>query len=413
MTAQVISLILRTKERKNMISFEEAVNITLANKLQCSTQVAKLENSLGKVLSADVLCDRDIPPFDKSAVDGYALALGSIGKEAITVSGTIAAGQRPTGTVKPGECYKIMTGAMVPKGAECVVMVEDTELNGNQLLINRGEKGYSLWSNICLKGEDLKKGSVLLQKGTIIGPEHIAVLASAGLDEVPVVCYPKLGILSTGDELIEPGQPVEEYQIRNSNGWQLMAQANRAGFENQYFGIASDSREELENSVSRALQQCDILVMTGGVSMGEFDFVPQVLTSQGFCILFDRVAIQPGKPSTFAVKEGKVVFALPGNPVSSFVQFELLVRPYLAACAGADYSPLRLRLPLSQDYTRRNTSRTSLVPVKTEPYGSICPIIYNGSAHIHAMTCANGIMVVPSGVSGFKKGDHALTILLG
>ena len=405
-----------------MIEFAQAVEITMANLVSGKQGINLLENATGKILANDIFNDRDTPPFNKSAVDGYAFSLGSYSGIPMGILETIPAGKAPLQKMREGFCSKIMTGAMVPEDADCVVMVEDTYCTNGKVTIEQPKKGVSKWDNICLKGEDLRQGQLLLSKGTLLRPEHIAVLASAGIWQVPVIEYPSAAILSTGDELKEPAETVEYYQIRNSNGWQLLSQAKRAGFKATYMGIAPDSASGLEKSISAAMDKHDVVVMTGGVSMGEFDFVPDVLTSLGFEIMFDRVAVQPGKPSTFAVRYGKkvadetaskVVFALPGNPVSSYLQFELLVRPYMVACAGGAYSPLKLHLPLSKPYNRRNTARMAFVPVSVMPDGSCQPVVYNGSAHIHAMTAANGVMTIPCGVTGYNIGEVAEVIFPG
>lgn len=295
-----------------------------------------------------------------------------------------------------------MTGAPVPEGADCVLMVEDTIINPSgkvRLTVPFSKK------NIAFRGEDAKKGDVLLSSGRLISPQDIAVMASAGYVNVEVSRKVRIGVASSGSELVEPDRVPGLSQIRNSNSGQLMAQIERTGASGKYYGIAPDNEEQTFEIVSEAISENDILIITGGVSMGDFDFVPLVLERAGVKILFNRVAVQPGKPTTFGIHPGAFVFGLPGNPVSSFIQFELLVRPLVYKMMGHDWKPLEFKLPMRESYVRSYADRLAFIPVRITGNGALSPVEYHGSAHISALPGADGIIAMPVGKFIFDKGE--------
>jgi molybdopterin molybdotransferase len=211
--------------------------------------------------------------------------------------------------------------------------------------------------------------------------------------------------MSSGDELVEPDKVPGKSQIRNSNAWQLMAQVKVAGAIGKYYGIARDDEEETFLLVKQAIAENDIVLITGGVSMGDFDFVPSVLERAGVKILFSRVKVQPGKPTTFGVHSKALVFGLPGNPVSSFIQFELLVRPLIYRMMGCQWNPLVIQLPMKGSFTRRFAERMSWVPVVITGDGLVSPVEYHGSAHINSLSEADGIIAIPVGTKKIEKGE--------
>ncbi len=226
-----------------------------------------------------------------------------------------------------------MTGAELPLGADYIFMVEDSEiLEGEKVRFN-GREGKT---NILFKAEDVKTGDMVLSKGRQVRPQDIAVMASVGKTVVKVGKAPRIGVISTGDELVEPGTIPSTSQIRNSNAYQLLAQTKRAGGVGKYYGVAVDNFDQTYELVSKAIVENDIVLLTGGVSAGDWDFVPEVLVKAGVKILFNKVRVQPGKPVTFGVHNQGIVFGLPGNPVSSFIQFELLVRPLMGKMMGSE-----------------------------------------------------------------------------
>jgi len=215
----------------------------------------------------------------------------------------------------------------------------------------------------------------------------------------------RVGVISTGDELVEPGEVPGIAQIRNSNAYQLLAQASRMGALPRYEGIALDTEESTREKISRGFDNNDVVLLTGGVSMGDFDHVPKILHELGVELKFKSVAVQPGRPTVFGVRDGKFIFGLPGNPVSSFVQFELLVKPLIFKMTGHDYRPPSVNLPMGIEFTRKRAERLSWVPVKINEDGSVVPIEYHGSAHINALTLADGLIPVPIGKTKLEKGE--------
>jgi len=387
-----------------MITFEEALELVLDNAVNLGEEEVSLESATGRVLSRDVFSDIDMPPFDKSAVDGFACRMQDLSAGAeFRVCETIPAGSVPGKELKQGECSRIMTGSMLPRGADTVIMVEDTTTSSAGTIIFNKEKSAR---NICYRAEDIREGEKVLEAGTMLKPAHLAVLASVGCTRPRVARQPHIAIISTGNELVEPGSKPGGGQIRNSNAWQLYAQAMNVPVKCSYFGIADDSPEDLKDKISMGLYEADIVILTGGVSMGDFDYVPAAMESLGAKILFKSVAIQPGRPTVFARYDKQYLFGLPGNPVSSFVLFEILVRPFVLKIMGCIDKEAVLSLPMGVDFSRKKSARKSVVPVIIEN-GLVFPLEYHGSAHINAYTKAGGMMIMDIGVTEIKMGEAA------
>lgn len=383
-----------------MISFEEALYIVENAVVSPRVESVSMLDALSRVLAGNVYSDVDMPPFDKAAVDGYACRRMDL-PGPLKVVEVIPAGIIPVKTIKQGQCAKIMTGSIVPHGADCILMVEQTGQNSDGTI---SFLRNSTSNNIAYQAEDVRKGQLVLEAGTFIKPQHIAMLASVGCVDPLVYQKPVVGIITTGNELVEPGETPVRGQIRNSNAYQLIAQAHAAGVESRYAGIAPDTIEGTRDIISEALTWCDVLLLTGGVSMGDYDYVPAVLESMNMQIRFRSMAVQPGKPTLFAESGGKFVFGLPGNPVSSYVQFELLVKPLLYKIMGAAYKPRIVKLPMATGYSRKKSDRKSFIPVKYES-GKIEPLDYHGSAHIHAFEKAWGIIALNIGEDNVKPGE--------
>ncbi|PKP11547.1 MAG: molybdopterin molybdenumtransferase MoeA [Bacteroidetes bacterium HGW-Bacteroidetes-4] len=383
-----------------MILFEEALHIVLQKASLAPTESIHFSESAGRVLAADVLSDMDMPPFDKAAMDGFAIRESEINHD-LEIIETIAAGQTPQKEISPGTAARIMTGAPVPKGADFVIQVELSETACNNRVAFNGHPK----NNIIYQGSDIKTGDVVLHKGQQLDARHIAVLASVGCTQVEVYKKPLVGIISTGDEIVEPSQKPTPSQIRNSNGHQLIAQVADSGAEPHYYGIVKDDYQLTRDAIEKGMNECDVLLLTGGVSMGDFDFVPKIMSDLGIDILFDKVAVQPGKPTTFGVKNNKVVFGLPGNPVSSFIQFDILVKPFIYKTMNADQFELTLKLPLASNYTRKKADRSAYIPVTINNKSQVVPANYHGSAHIFALPQSHGVAVIPRGVFQLKAGD--------
>ncbi|HOU01866.1 MAG TPA: molybdopterin molybdotransferase MoeA [Bacteroidales bacterium] len=384
-----------------MISFEDALSIVMASDRSVGTEKIPFTRALGRVIASDALSDIDMPSFDKSSMDGFAVRKADMHLD-LEVIETIPAGKSPKKKIGKGQCSRIMTGAMVPEGADRVVMVEDTETLSTGLI--RIKNPFSK-DNISFRGEDVKKGDIVLRQGRMIKPEDIAVLASTGNTSVVVSRMPEMGVISTGSELIEPNAIPAGSQVRDSNSYQLMAQIERAGASGKYYGIVKDDEEETLSVVRKAIDENDIVILTGGVSMGDFDFVPSVFRKAGVKIQFDRIAVQPGKPTTFGIHPDAFVFGLPGNPVSSFMQFELLVRPLIYKMMGFNWNPLPIKLPLREKYIRRSSERMGLIPVAITEDNMVVPVEFHGSAHISAIPFADGIIMIPAGKDTLEKGE--------
>lgn len=383
-----------------MIEFEEAFKIVMGSVFETKTESVLFNDSCQRILAEDIISDIDMPPFNRSAVDGYACHKTDLNSH-LEVVEIIAAGKLPQQSVSKNQCSKIMTGAVVPEGCDIVFMVEESEnLQNGKVRFTGNETKL----NMSFRGEDVKKGDTILKAGLLIRPQDIAVLASVGHTEVLVKKRPVIGIISTGDELIDPSEIPGISQIRNSNAYQLRAQVTRAGGSGTDYGIAPDDEAATYKMILKAIQESDIVLITGGVSMGDFDFVPSVLTRCGVNILFDRVNVQPGKPTTFGVHDKAVIFALPGNPVSSFIQFELIVRPLINRMMGYVWKPVEYRLPMAIKYERRSTDRLSLIPVYIKDM-EIIPVDFHGSAHITALSYSDGIIRMKPGIKSLEKGE--------
>ncbi|MCB8994143.1 MAG: molybdopterin molybdotransferase MoeA [Bacteroidales bacterium] len=384
-----------------MINFEEADAFVRSIIPPGKTERVPLANSLMRVLAEDVVADMNMPPFNKSAVDGFACRREDLGK-ALRVTETIAAGSAPKFIVDEGLCTRIMTGAEVPVGADCVIMLEETEADKEGNIIFRGSKTSS---NICLFAEDVKTGEKLVSAGTLLKPRHIPVLASMGYVNPLVYKQPSIGILCTGSELVDASQKPSRSQIRNSNGPQLEAQCSEMGLPTVSFGIIADSKEKLRESLQLSISKNNVSIISGGVSVGDFDYAPEIIIELGFEIHFHGMNVKPGKRILFASRNGHYIFGLPGNPVSALVQFEMLVKPLLLLLQHAAEIPSMEKRMLREDYKIKNASRLSFVPVMIESDGSVRPVEYHGSAHIFAFASANGFMKVPKGITILKEGD--------
>jgi len=384
-----------------MIEFQEALDIVMNSAFTMGTETVSFIDSSGRILAEDIKSDMDLPPFNKSTVDGFACRKTDLGGEMEIVE-TIPAGKYPKRPVFGNQCSRIMTGAAVPDGADMVFMVEDSDIlpSGNVRCTAPFTK-----ENISLMGEDIKNGAIVLRKGKIIQPQDIAVMAAVGCTSVVVSKMPEIAIISSGDELVEPFEKPDICQIRNINSYGLLAQVKRSGAIGKYYGIACDHEEDTFSLLDLAISASDIVLISGGVSMGDFDFIPAVMERAGVEILFPGVNVQPGKPTTFGTHKKALVFGLPGNPVSSFIQFELMVRPLIYKMMGYNWNPLTINLPVKETFTRRSSGRMALLPVKISEEGYVYPVEYHGSAHISALTVADGIISVPPGKKTIEKGE--------
>lgn len=392
----------------------EALKIILKNTKSLDNEEIPLQLSYNRVLAQDVQSDIDIPPFNKSAMDGYAVKSSDLVKipAHLTITESIPAGSIGSSQVFSGTCVKIMTGAPVPEGADSVIMIEDTEtLSQGRIRIH---KKCSHGQNICAKGEDIKKGMQVLGRGAIIHGPEIATLASVGKQRVCVRCVPSVGIVSTGNEIIEPAEELRFGKIRNSNGPMLTALVQAIGCNAHYLGIAGDEEVVLRDVIHKGLAH-DLLLLSGGVSMGDYDLIPSLLDKEGAEILFHKVWVKPGKPLLFAKKGKCLIFGIPGNPVSNFTTFQVFIKPALYKMMGrGDYNLRFENALLSREFQSRS-NRVHIVPGRytiEEGYVYISPISLNGSADIIGCTGTNCLAVIEEGTRTLKKGARVNALLI-
>lgn len=317
-----------------MLTPQQALERVLAATPSLGTELVHLGSARDRVLARDVRAGRDVPPFRNSAMDGFALRHADVADRpppfTLPVTGTIAAGAAPADPLAPGTAVAIMTGAVLPPGADTVVRIEDTESTSNQVTIRTQPRQGD---HVREPGEDLRAGEVALAAGHVLRPADIGVAASVGHAVIAVVRRPVVAIIATGDELVELGQPLEPGQIANSNAYTLAAAVEEAGGVARMLGTTPDNRDATRTLFAAALE-ADVILSTGGVSMGTFDLVREVLADLGVEEQFWKIAQKPGKPLSFGLRGNTLVFGLPGNPVSALVCFELYVRPALRRLGG-------------------------------------------------------------------------------
>jgi len=393
------------------MTFAQALKKILDNVLILKKEVV-LENSLGMVLAEDIYSEISMPPFNKSAMDGYAVIAEDIrnSPEKLRCIGLIQAGGSFRRKIAPGECVKIMTGAAMPKGADSVVMIEDTLILGKYVEIKGAVRK---WQNVCFKGEDIQKGKKVLEENRVISTACIALLAAVGKDIVKVIKRPKVTILNTGGEIVPPGRKLSRGQIYNSNGPQLTALLKSDGIDSIYLGIAKDKPKELMQAVKKGLKS-DIFLISGGVSMGDYDFVPGVLKRAGVKEIFHKVNIKPGKPLFFGKKAETLIFGIPGNPVSNFLTYQLFIRPAVYKMSGySSYQP-RFEKGILGSPFRQKTGRAHFVLAaakKKDNNWHVNPVSCHGSADVLALSKANGFMMVGKNIN-YLRAKSKVKILL-
>jgi molybdenum cofactor synthesis domain-containing protein len=397
-----------------MISVSEALAIVLDCVEALEAEEIELASALCRVLREDVRADIDLPPFDRSNMDGYALR-SEDAKSAparLQLIGEVAAGSNFNGRVGPGQAVKIFTGAPIPEGADAVQKIESTESDGNCVIIKEKVVPGQF---ITRRASQVRAGEVLLRSGQTIGPAHMAALASFGYSRLKVGRRPRIRVLSTGSELVEVWQKPEPGQIRNSNTYVLTSYALAAGAEAAPGGIVHDTLEATVAALLEAGSNCDLVITSGGVSMGDYDLVKAALKEIGAEIYFDRIRLRPGKPTVFARRGRTYFFGLPGNPVSTSVTFNLFVRPAIRKLQG-DSSPL---LPsLSAEASREindPSSRRSYLPGRFflhEGRALVEPLKWEGSSDLAAFMKANALIVVPEQVHHIAAGQMVETVLL-
>jgi molybdopterin molybdotransferase len=385
-----------------MIPIEEAWRIldeTIMD-IRLETELLPVSMAPGRIVEADQISRLDLPPFDKSAMDGYAI-LADDDCDEFKLLEVVPAGIIGKEVLVPGTTIKVMTGAAVPGGTDRVVMVENAvENNGKIRFLKTGGS-----KNICRYGEDVQAGQIVLKAGSKIGPAEIANLVSCGITEVSVYRKLKLAILSTGDEIVNSMYELEPGKIMNSNGPMLEALAVGNGFEVVSSEIVPDSREATITALRNAAGSADIVALSGGVSAGDYDYVIDALNALDFTIHFSRVAVKPGKPVTYASGNGAYVFGLPGNPVSVYLTFHLYLMRAAARLTGSAGFEREIELPLKAEFKRKNAQRRGFYPCIINKNGFLEMAEYHGSAHLGALINTDGFFTVPEGVSLIGTGE--------
>jgi molybdopterin molybdotransferase len=384
---------------KPLLNVDEAEKAIASFPAQVSVESVPLAAAHERFLGRDVPSPITVPEFNKSAMDGYACIQGDP-SPAFEIMETIAAGTPPRLTITPGHCAKIMTGAMLPAGADRVIKRECTEETNGFMRVVAEDANV----NIRFQGEDFQAGQLVLSRGTRLRAAQVALLASLGLAEVAVARRPRVGILTTGSELVAPGLPLEPGRIYDSNSWSLAVQVREAGAEPLVLGGVADDAAATVAAIVSALAECDVLILSGGVSAGDFDFVPSAMKQAGLVLHFEKIAVQPGMPTVFGSRGEKVAFGLPGNPVSTFVIFEVFIKPLLLRLLGHEYRPLLQPSVLATAFQRSRAERTAFLPVSARD-GRAELVSYHGSAHLHALSQANALLRVPAGVSAIPAGS--------
>jgi molybdopterin molybdotransferase len=392
-----------------MLSFEEARQVVISQSKKYTSARSTLEldvnDALGYVLAQEVCSDREYPPFDRSTRDGYAVRATEAAQGAILPCfGEIKAGDTVSQPLKPGTCIQIMTGAAVPTGADAVVMIEFTRRSEDNVTFDRGTQSGQ---NIVPRGSEAHSGDLALRPGLRLGFAELAVAAQVGATTIRCTTKPRVAILSTGDEVVPINETPEPFHIRNSNTVSLAAQVRLAGGEPIALINAQDRVDDLSAKIEQGLRE-DVLVLSGGVSMGKYDLVETVLKSLGAEFFFDVVAIRPGKPAVFGRCGNTLVFGLPGNPVSTMVTFQLFVTAALDVLSGAEARPLPLLEATLAEALAEKAGLTHFLPARLVWRGGVAYVTalrWQGSGDISTLTRANCFLVVPADRSNIPAGE--------
>jgi molybdopterin molybdotransferase len=399
-----------------VISLDEAHQYVLNRVARLPVVTLPVADAAGLVLAVDAMAAEQVPPFDNTAMDGFAVqAADTVGAPLVLqMIGTVAAGAAFDGELGAGQAVRIMTGAPMPLGADAVVMVERTTLDEAAASVEI-EIEVPVGNHVRTAGEDVQPGDLLFPAGTQLTAGHLGVLASVGLQAVEVVRRPRIGVVSTGDELVDDGRALEPGEIRDSNRRTLLTLVAEAGWEAVDLGIAVDEKAAIEASFIEGAANCDAVLSSGGVSMGAFDYVKVVLDEIGD-MRWMQIAIKPAKPFAFGLIDGTPMFGLPGNPVSSMVSFELLAKPALRKMAGeAEFGPRVLRARSADSLGHSADGKTHFLRVEGQQDSYGCWTVRRaggqGSHQLTAMARADALAMVADGAV-VEPGDEVDIIIL-
>ncbi|HXI22551.1 MAG TPA: gephyrin-like molybdotransferase Glp [Pyrinomonadaceae bacterium] len=400
-----------------MIPVAEAIEIVLAQTSALPVESVAISESLGRILAEDIIADADLPPFDRAQMDGYAVRAADVANipARLKIVGESAAGAGWHHEMKAGEAVRIMTGAPVPVGADAVQQVELTrELNGGGEveILESVEAGRS----IVRRADEIKSGETVLRAGDDINAQTIATLASFGYAKVKVGSRPRVAVMATGSELVDVGQKPARDQIRDSNNYTIEAYAKLAGATVERLPLAGDDRDKLKREMTAAIERCDVLITSGGVSMGVYDFTKAAFKDLGAEIFFERVALRPGKPTVFGRIGKTLLFGLPGNPVSVAVTFNLFARTALRAMQGANEPTLRHEYAVLARDLKGSADRESYVPavLRTDEKGTLLaePMKWGGSSDFVSFAGATALINVPADVKRIATGSIVRVVQL-
>ena len=373
-----------------MLTVKEAQGLINQFATNFGTEIISINEALDRVLAEDILADRDYPPFNRAAMDGFALRNEDFlnGIVEFKIIEEIYAGAVSEKLLASGECYKIMTGASTPLSADCIIRIEDTEQNDTIVVLKSSQLKNG--QNISKKGEDKKEGELVISKNTILRPLEIAALAVLGKAFVSVYKTPIVSIISTGDEVISIDKQVLSHQIRDSNSYTIDSFLKKYKINLSTRVLVRDNKEKLTTAINLLIHS-DILILSGGVSMGDADYVPEVLNSLNVEKIFHKVAIKPGKPLWFGKSNKGVVFALPGNPLSVQVVYKIFIEPFIRKCLGLSELPV-LSFPINSD-RKKKIKFDEYFPCKIEGelISGVTPIEFNGSGDVTSIISSQGI----------------------
>jgi len=410
------------KERRKPIPVEEAIEKVMKHRITGHIETISIHSSDHRRLAEPVIAKHPVPAFDKSPYDGFALRSEDTAHASennpveLEVIEHIGAGHVPEKKLRAGQATRIMTGAQIPDGADCVAMFEvckSYEKNNKQYISIKRKMEAD--QNIIQKGSEMSEGDILVEKGTLINPGVKALLATFGYDQVQTAKKPLIAVIATGTELLEVNEPLQPGKIRNSNAYMITSQIERAGGIAKYIGKLPDELDSSFDKIRQTLEEVDILITTGGVSVGDFDLMPEIYEKLGAEILFNKVAMRPGSVTTVAVKGSKLLYGLSGNPSACYVGFELFVRPVIQHALLNKYVYLkRIKAILADDFPKPNPFtrfvRSYITYDHTNVYVHLSGM--DKSNVVSSLANASSLMVLPGGTRGFKQNDVVDVLLL-
>lgn len=409
-------------EERESIKVMEAVERVMQHCRYGEDERVHVSEADGRYLAEDILADHPIPPFDRSPLDGFAIQSKDSSQASkdhpvtLEIVATVGAGHQFEGELKQGQAVRVMTGTIIPPSCDAVVMFELAhEFRENDKAYIKIKRSFKAGDFVSKQGEETSKNEIVIQKGTRVTPGVVAVLATFGYEYVPVIKKPKIGIFATGTELLDIHEPLQPGKIRNSNAYMMISQVQKAGGEPLYFGKLMDEFDLCYDAISEALLDVDALITTGGVSVGDFDFLPEIYNKLGAEVLFNKIAMRPGSVTTVASSGGKLLFGLSGNPSACFVGFELYTRPWIRTFLHSEKPYLQtVRGTLTVDFPKPNPF-TRFIRSRVNYEGNRLyaePIGMDKSQVVTSLAYSDCLVAVPGGSRGYKSGDEVDILLL-